>query len=84
MNDGNWMLYIFILMIVFGRDGEIEGTELWVLMASVFAVLLSENGCLDNLFGCGNRDDDDDDECSGRRRERRREDRDDRRREATI
>lgn len=47
MFDDNWILYLFIIMILFGRDGEISGTELIVLLASTLAVLIGENqnGC---------------------------------------
>lgn len=45
MFNGNWVLYLFILMLIFGRDGEIEGTELWVLIASALAVLLTDENC---------------------------------------
>lgn len=45
MFDDKWMLYIFILMLVFGSDGEISGTELLVLLASTFAILVGDNEC---------------------------------------
>lgn len=47
MFDDNWVLYLFIIMVLFGRDGEIAGTELIVLFASTLAVLIgeNENGC---------------------------------------
>ncbi len=48
MFDDNWILYLFIIMVLFGRDGEIAGTELIVLFASTLAVLIGENG-----NGCG-------------------------------
>lgn len=48
MFDDNWILYLFIIMVLFGRDGEIAGTELIVLFASTLAVLIGENG-----KGCG-------------------------------
>ena len=48
MFDDNWILYLFIIMVLFGRDGEIAGTELIVLFASTLAVLIGENG---NGFG---------------------------------
>ena len=48
MFDDNWVLYLFIIMVLFGRDGEIAGTELIVLFASTLAVLIGENG-----IGCG-------------------------------
>ena len=44
MFDDNWILYLFIIMVLFGRDGEIAGTELIVLFASTLAVLIGENG----------------------------------------
>ncbi|UKI14830.1 MAG: hypothetical protein L6V85_02110 [Clostridiales bacterium] len=42
MFDDNWVLYLFIIMVLFGRDGEIAGTELIVLFASTLAVLIGE------------------------------------------
>ena len=48
MFDDNWILYLFIIMVLFGRDGESAGTELIVLFASTLAVLIGENG-----KGCG-------------------------------
>ena len=46
MFDDNWLLYIFIIMLLFGRDGEIEGTELAVLLATTLAVLVcDDSGC---------------------------------------
>lgn len=48
MFDDNWILFVFILLVVFGSDGVVAGTELAVLTASVLAILLSENGCLDS------------------------------------
>lgn len=54
MNDGNWTSYIFIIILVFGRDGAISGTELWVLIATILAVLLSSNGCFTDFFTCPN------------------------------
>lgn len=53
MFDGNWMLYIFILILLFGRDGEISGTELGVLLASAFAVLMCDNDCGGFFNRCG-------------------------------
>lgn len=50
MFEDNWMLFVFILLIVFGGDGTISNTELAVLLASVLAILLTENGCLDGWF----------------------------------
>lgn len=45
MFDGNWLLYIFIIMLLFANDGEIKGTELAVLIATVFAVLTTDGEC---------------------------------------
>ncbi len=52
MFDGNWMLFILILLIVFGGNGGIAGTELAVLIAAVGAIVLAENGGLGGLCGC--------------------------------
>lgn len=42
MFDGRWTLYIFIIMLLFASDGEIEGTELAVLLATTLAVVVSD------------------------------------------
>jgi hypothetical protein len=52
MFDNNWMLFILILILVFSGNVGIIGTELAVLIAAVLAIVLSEGGCLNNLFGC--------------------------------
>lgn len=55
MFDDNWLLYIFIIMLLFGRDGEIEGTELAVLLATTLAVLVCDDSDCGGLFSrCGN------------------------------
>lgn len=51
MFDNNWMLFVLILIIVFSGNGGIIGTELAVLIAAVLAIVLSECGCLNGLFG---------------------------------
>ena len=54
MFDDSWLLYIFIIMLLFGRDGEIEGTELAVLLATALAVLVcDDNGCGGLFSRCG-------------------------------
>lgn len=50
MFDDNWILYLFIIMVLFGRDGEIAGTELIVLFASTLAVLIGETGTAADCF----------------------------------
>ena len=52
MFDNNWMIYIFIIVLLFSGGGGIMGTELAVLIATIGAVLLSEGGYLGNFFGC--------------------------------
>lgn len=52
MFDDNWVLYLFIIMALFARDGEIQGTELIVLMASTLAVLIGENQNGYDLSSC--------------------------------
>lgn len=51
MFEGNWMVFVLILILVFSGGG-IVGTELVVLIAAVLAIVLSEGGCLGNLFNC--------------------------------
>ena len=48
MFDDNWILYLFIIMVLGGGGGGMGGTELIVLFASTLAVLIGENG-----NGCG-------------------------------
>lgn len=51
MFDNNWMIYIFIIVLLFSGGGGIMGTELAVLIATIGAVLLSESGLLNGFFG---------------------------------
>ncbi|MDR3216062.1 MAG: hypothetical protein LBT55_01435 [Clostridiaceae bacterium] len=51
MFENNWLVYILLLLILFSANGGISNTEAAVLIGTVLALVLAENGALDGFFG---------------------------------